>query len=130
MHATKEQISELGRLKKRSDFLRVQGSGHKWVSKSLILQISPNHSDVSRFGVTATKRLSKSAVVRNRVKRRLRALSCDVLPTYAIPGYDYVLVGRAETIDRDYAVLQKDLRWCIRRLNLDQKHADVDIGAK
>lgn len=116
MQATKEQMKCLDRLKKRSDFLRVQGSGQKWVSKSLVLHILPNpdHESV-RCGFTATKRLSKRAVDRNRMKRRLRAAAADVMALQAKKGVDYVLVARAETPARSYDEIKRDLRWCLQR---------------
>ena len=104
MKATKEQIKSLGRLKKRSDFLRVQGTGAKWVSKSLILQAGDNNDATIRFGLTVSKKTSASAVVRNRIKRRLRAAARDVLP------------GRTDTENRSYEDIKKDLAWCVRKL--------------
>jgi len=98
--------------------LRVQQSGRKWVSQSLILQVVENTGGKARFGLTVTKKVSGSAVVRNRIRRRLRALACQVLALQAKPGMDYVLVGRVETESRDFAVLEKDLLWCLKRLDL------------
>lgn len=115
MKASKEQIRNLGGLKDRADFLRVQGAGVKWVAKGLIIQAAPNGGETVRFGLTASKKLSKSAVRRNRIRRRLRAAACDVLPLYAKPGSDIVLIGRTESADRPYDQLCQDLRWCLEK---------------
>ena len=116
MKATKAQIKSLDRLKKRSDFLSAQAAGRKWVSKSLILQAADNGGQGLRFGLTVSRKTSKSAVVRNRIKRRLRAAARDVLPQGAQPGTDYVLIGRPETAARSYDEITADLAWCLRRL--------------
>lgn len=121
MKATKEQIESLGRLQRRSDFLRVQQQARKWVSQSLILQVAKNTQTQARFGLTVTKKLSKSAVIRNKIRRRLRATAQHVLSRYAEPGVDYVLIGRPETQSRDFDVLEKDLLWCLKRLDLLKK---------
>lgn len=118
MQASKQQMKQLGRLKKRSDFLRVGREGRKWVAKGLIVQAAENGLRESRFGLTVTKRLSKSAVVRNRVKRRLRAAACDILASRAQQGFDYVLIGRPETEKRLYRDLCKDLEWCLGKLGI------------
>ncbi|MCB9990123.1 MAG: ribonuclease P protein component [Rhodospirillales bacterium] len=116
MQASKEQIKTVGRLKKRSDFLRVQRENRKWVSKSMIVQIAPAPGAQSRYGITVTKRLSKSAVVRNRIKRRLRAAACEVLPGFKIDPADIILIGRPDTETLPYDTLKNDLAWCLRKL--------------
>lgn len=61
-----------------------------------------------RIGFTVTKKIG-NAVVRNRMKRRLRALARDLLPSRGVPGADHVLIGRAGGIERDYATLKAEL---------------------
>src|SRR3546814_5964517 len=48
-------------------------------------------------------------VIRNRARRRLRAVVADVLSARAEPGCDYVLIARAATADRSYDDLLRDL---------------------
>ncbi len=116
MFASKEQMKEIGRLKKRADFLRVQKERRKWVAKGVILQLADNNTAQSRFGLTVTRRLDKSAVQRNRMKRRLKAVAYDILPAHAKEGVDYILIGRPETKTRLYSDLQKDLKWCLGKM--------------
>jgi ribonuclease P protein component len=116
--ASKDRIQSLGRLKRRSDFLRAQASGRKWVSQSLVLQVAENGTETIRFGLTVSKKTDKSAVVRNRIKRRLRAVVADILPLRARAGMDYVLIGRPATATRDFSDLEKDLVWCLKRMDL------------
>ena len=61
-----------------------------------------------RVGFTVTKKIG-NAVVRNRMKRRLRALARELLPTAGVPGTDHVLIGRQGGNDRDFASLRADL---------------------
>lgn len=116
MKATKEDLKKLERLLKRSDFLLANTKGQKWVSKGMIVLARPNETGTRRVGITVTKKLEKTAVGRNRMKRRLRAASADVLPNFAKAGMDYVLIGRSETATRPYNDLQKDLRWCLEKM--------------
>ena len=116
MKATKEDLKKLERLLKRSDFLLANAKGQKWVSKSMIVLARPNDTDALRVGITVTKKLEKTAVGRNRMKRRLRAASADVLPRFAKAGMDYVLIARHETATRPYGDLEKDLRWCLEKM--------------
>ena len=107
-------------LKKRAEFLAVAAAAQKWVTPSFILQIvkqpEPALSTI-RFGLTASAKVG-NAVVRNRCKRRLRALVQEVLSANASPAYHYVFIARAATATNDYAALKKDLLWALKRLGV------------
>ena len=68
-----------------------------------------------RIGFTVTKKIG-NAVVRNRMKRRLRALARDILPLHGRVGADHVLIGRSEGIDRKFATLGDDLVRALKKL--------------
>jgi ribonuclease P protein component len=70
---------------------------------------------VVRVGFTVTKKIG-NAVVRNRMKRRFRALVRDTFPDHAIAGADHVLIGRSSGIERDYATLAAELKRALARL--------------
>lgn len=74
-----------------------------------------NDLDKIRVGFTVTKRTEKSAVKRNRIKRRLRAVVADVMPDHAKQSCDYVLIGRSQTLTRPYETLCNDLKWCLKK---------------
>ena len=106
-------------LVKRADFLRLRKSeslgGKKYSTTGFLLQMAPkdtskdgdtNKND-ARFGLTVTKKLG-NAVVRNRIKRRLRAAIRSTLPLYGRAGYDYVLIGRQAAVDMPFVLLLDD----------------------
>ena len=68
-----------------------------------------------RVGFTVTKKIG-GAVVRNRMKRRFRALAREMLPEHGIAGADHVLIGRAGGIERDYASLAAELKRALRKV--------------
>ncbi len=61
-----------------------------------------------RVGFTVTKKIG-NAVVRNRMKRRLRALARELLPTRGVAGADHVLIGRSGGIEREFGLLRGEL---------------------
>ena len=61
-----------------------------------------------RIGFTVTRKIG-GAVVRNRMKRRFRALARDLLPANGLAGADHVLIGREGGVERDYATLRAEL---------------------
>lgn len=77
------------------------------------------------MGYTCSKKVG-NAVARNRAKRRLRAAAREVLPRLARPGWDYVLIGRAEqTATRDFTALLDDLKTAVTRI-----HGRFDAGER
>ena len=68
-----------------------------------------------RLGITVTKKIG-NAVIRNRMKRRFRALAREVLPEQGFAGADHVLIGRAGGIERDFSALRSELLKALTKL--------------
>ncbi|MBU9697120.1 ribonuclease P protein component [Rhodobacteraceae bacterium HSP-20] len=98
-------------LKKRADYLRAASARRQGTGGFLLqARARDDGSAAVRVGFTASKKIG-NAVLRNRAKRRLRALVREILPPLARAGWDYVLVARPEaTVTRDFATLRDDLR--------------------
>ncbi len=69
-----------------------------------------------RLGITVTKKVG-NAVIRNRMKRRFRALGRELLPTQGIAGADHILIGRSGGIERDYGALRDEFGAALRKLS-------------
>lgn len=80
----------------------------------LVMRVLPNGLDRSRFCFVTGKRVGK-AVVRNRVKRRLREV---VRNSATAPGWDTVLIARRGAGEADFRQLEKAVHNLIRRTRL------------
>ena len=78
-----------------------------------------------RVGFTVTKKVGNS-VIRNRVRRRLRAVAGQVLVGTAASGLDLVIIGRKGTIERQYSALIKDLKTALKKLKADKRASRRD----
>lgn len=106
----------LDRLRRRADFLAAN-AGARWSTPGFVL-LARRHADAGlpRVGFTVTKRVG-GAVVRNRLKRRLRAMAREALTATGLRGVDYVLIGRAEGLTRPYQTMKDELARGVTRVN-------------
>ena len=106
-------------LKKRKDFLRA-ARDVTIVFRNVIVQaarpLSGSEEHPARIGFTATKRLGK-AHIRNRTKRRLRAVMREIYNQYALPNVDYVLIGRFDTYMCPFTELRGDIIRAFKKAN-------------
>ena len=122
MPTVQSQSVPITRLKRRSDFLRVARRGQKWAAPGFVLQscrrkdAESRSRDGIRIGFTVTKKVG-NAVIRNRTRRRLKAAAVDVMAAHGQDLTDYVLIGRAGTLKRPYALLVSDLKTAMQKLN-------------
>jgi len=98
------------RLQSGRDFAATYARKKSWASPLVVLYVrrhSPEGecSETRRFGFSVSKKVSKSAVVRNRVKRRLRAI-CRAHGPHWRKGFDAVIVARSACVDSSYAALE------------------------
>jgi ribonuclease P protein component len=82
----------------------------------LLVRPRGDEDEAMRIGITVTKKIG-GAVVRNRMKRRFRALARELLPEAGLPGADHVLIGRSGGIERDFSAMREELRKALRKIS-------------
>jgi ribonuclease P protein component len=101
-------------LKKRACFLRVYELGIAKADKYLVVKSAANDLEYSRYGFSVTKQIG-NAVVRNRIRRRLREI---IRAVYVKPGHDIVLIARPEIVNADYRQLSRSVTRLLDRVGL------------
>ena len=97
-------------------FRRIYRKGKSSVQPCLVVYCQKNRQGATRLGVTVSTKLGH-AVVRNRVRRRLREIvrhNASSLPS----GYDIVAVARTAAVEAEFAALEKSFRLLAGRLGL------------
>ncbi|MDX2083329.1 MAG: ribonuclease P protein component [Rickettsiales bacterium] len=117
-------------IKKSAEFKKIGKKSQKFYSQTILLLSSSSASiylqnleqnkrlkDFCRVGYTVAKTVSKSAVIRNLAKRRLREAFRSLAPIYAKNHHDYILIARKEIIAADFDKIGNDLKFCLKRIH-------------
>jgi ribonuclease P protein component len=67
-------LKKTSRLLKQKDFERVLKSGQSTHNQTLGIKAIKNNFNQSRFGIIISTKVSKKAVIRNKIKRQIRAI--------------------------------------------------------
>jgi len=110
---TPESFGRNRRVLRRADYLETYSSGRRLVGRWLVFFVRPALGPCTRLGVTITKKTG-SAVVRNRLRRRLRELfrRCAGLRT----PLDVVVNVRPGAEGTDFAELSRDFEKLVARV--------------
>ena len=113
--ARPQEAQRLVTLRKRSDFLAAN-AGRRAATQGFVLLVRDraDGDPLKRVGFTVTKKIG-GAVIRNRMKRRLRALAREILPERGYAGSDHVMIGRSSGIERDFDLLRQDLNRALEK---------------
>lgn len=109
-------------LKQNHVFRRLYAKGKNQVTPHLALYARKNGGEVSRLGITVSTKLGH-AVVRNRVRRRLREIY-RIHEQKFVPGYDMVAVARVRAVYAKFDELERSFLKAAAGLNLLQREEE------
>jgi ribonuclease P protein component len=110
------------RLLQRRDFLAA-ARAPAVSTPGIVIQGRKREDDgPARVGFTCTKKLG-NAVMRNRIRRRIKEAARLTLPQLAQTQYDYVLIGRMAAEKRAFEDLRKDIISAVNKLHAGQGSA-------
>ena len=102
------------RLRSAADFQRVRDQSPRvWPHRLLVLHVAPNDLDRARVGITVSGRVG-NAVVRNRIRRRLREALRARFDSLAA-GHDVLVVARPPSAQASWLELDAALETVLQR---------------
>lgn len=109
-------MKRIQRVRERSRFQQVRREGKCWPDELLVLCALPNGLSRSRFGFSVSKQIGK-AVVRNRVRRRMREAVRLQHPAIA-PGWDLVFIARRPIAEATYGQIAEACQRALAKARL------------
>lgn len=111
-------MQKVNRVLKNWDFTRIINQGSK-ISSQHFTMFWTNSVDTYHIGVTISKKVSKLAVVRNRLKRQIVAiLDNDFNKNNKI---DLIIIPKASTLELNFQELKKEINKCLDKLERRKK---------
>jgi ribonuclease P protein component len=102
------------RIRKRTEYLQVQGRGRKLHSEHFLVFVLPRETPgQTRFGVTVSKKVGM-AVERNRVKRLVREV-CRRHKAWFPTGIEVVVVAKRAAAPLTFEMVEREMERLCRR---------------
>ena len=108
-------------VKENYEFRRIYAKGRSGVSPYLVVYVRPNRRGRNRLGVTVSTKLGH-AVVRNRVRRRIREIF-RLSQGKMKQGYDCIVVALTRAAHADYWELKRAFEKTCKKLDLWETQA-------
>ena len=113
---TRYSMNKLETLKSSMDFQRAK-AGLFFRSKSFLLQAYEDKSfNKVKVGYTVSKQ-NGNAVVRNKIKRRLRVIAKNIIGEYGIKNWNYVIIGKKNSLIEDFKNLEFEMNTAIKKIH-------------
>jgi len=106
----------VNRIKANEEFVLTVRKGRALKSPSYIVHYKNNELKICRIGISVSKKIG-NAVVRNRVKRQIRAM-CDSLVSYSLHASDVVIVVRQDFINKSFNENQELLQKMFKEIGI------------
>ena len=110
-------LSNINRLRKKKDFEKVLKEGKSFKEDFLILKIKKNKLEELRFGFIVSQKVSKKAVVRNKIKRRLREVIKEEIKRIK-KGFDIILITLPETEIKDFQKIKTTIEKLFKKARI------------
>ena len=101
-------LPKANRLTKETDFKQLAKKGKSFHSPLFIIKVLTTKNSVSRFGVVISTKVSKKAVIRNIIKRRITEVIRLLLPKMKL-GFMMMILAKPIVANKNYQEIKEDI---------------------
>ena len=110
-------LQQKNRIRKKKEIEEIFKKGKGFKQDFLILKTNKNNLDTCRFAFIVSKKISKKAVIRNKIKRRLReAVRLKIKELK--PGFDNLFIALHEIETKDFKEIQEAIEKLFKKSDL------------
>lgn len=113
------------RLRKSREFARLRDNSTKLYCTHFLILITPSEGSVSRLGITVSTKIDKRAVVRNKIKRRIRDIF-RVNRSLLRSNFDIVIIARKNAGDLSFEEFKREILGALRYKKYIKKERQED----
>lgn len=110
-------LKKTNRITKDKEFDRAFKTGQSFYTKIFGIKAANNDLAAVRLGILVSTKVSKKAVIRNKLKRQIREIIQKELPNLKT-GKDLVIIVFSEILDKDFVEIKEMIVGALRKLKL------------
>lgn len=103
-------------LRRKKDFDQVFNFGQSFYCSLFIIKLLKNNLDTNRLGIIIGLKVSKKAVIRNKIKRQIREIFKSEFKKNIENNYDIVIIISKNIVDKDFNLIKENFIKLIDKL--------------
>ena len=108
-------MTNLQTIKSSKDF-QLAKKGFFVRSHSFLIQAYQSEAKLIRVGYTVSKH-NGNAIIRNKIKRRLRSLTREILSVEGKLNWNYVIIGKKNALNEDFINLKQEFQIALKNIH-------------
>lgn len=101
-------LTSKNRLRKKNDIDGVFKKGRTAAGSFVFFKLIENFLNINRFAFIVSRKISKKAVLRNKIKRRLREVIKKNIPNLP-QGFDFLIIAKPIIVNKNFREIEKDI---------------------
>jgi len=107
-------LKKINRIGNRKEFLEVKNNGEMIYSPIFGALVLKKDDDLKKFGFVISKKISKRAVDRNKIKRRMTEVLRDYLDKFE-NGTRMIFLAKKEILNKKVEEIEVEIKKCLKK---------------
>lgn len=110
-------FNQKNRLRKTKEIEKTFKNGKSFYNDILGFKVLKNDLEESRFCIVVSAKVSKRAVDRNKIKRRIRSIIIKKLKQIK-KGFDVIVIVNKNIVDLNFSELEKNICFSLKKFGI------------